>query len=399
MNSIKVLFNSLDNLIPNVGSEDVEDHEGYLEDPNQSPEMNNDNAMNEHDDNEGSGSNTPTQITPRTGYGEQLGEINEINEMNETNEINELEPGLDEKVGGNDSKESDDFINPHYSLSLIFKLLYQLPYLILVKPLVWFWNVLLYPFSFLLKFIDFNYSYQLDFTEKTELLKHENLMSNNIKSPTSSSKYIIPPPQRLFPLVRNPHKFKKRKTLILDLDETLIHSLSKGSPRSLTNNNNSNIIEIKLNNMATLYHVHKRPFCDLFLKEIAQWFDIYIFTASVQEYADPIINWLESEIVSDEKIFKKRFYRNDCTYRNGVGYIKDLNNFFPSEDLKNVMILDNSPISYALHEDNAIMIEGWINDQNDKELLNLLPMLHSLSLCIDVRFILGLRQGERILES
>lgn len=63
-----------------------------------------------------------------------------------------------------------------------------------------------------------------------------------------------------------------------------------------------------------------------------------------------------------------------------------------------MIILDNSPISYALHEDNAVMIEGWINDQNDRDLLNLLPMLHSLSLCIDVRFILALRSGEKVFE-
>ena len=62
------------------------------------------------------------------------------------------------------------------------------------------------------------------------------------------------------------------------------------------------------------------------------------------------------------------------------------------------MILDNSPISYALHEENAISIEGWINDQSDKDLLNLLPLLKSLSLAIDVRYILGLKNGEKFIE-
>ena len=61
------------------------------------------------------------------------------------------------------------------------------------------------------------------------------------------------------------------------------------------------------------------------------------------------------------------------------------------------MILDNSPISYALHEENAISIEGWINDQNDRDLLNLLPLLKSLSLAIDVRYILGLKMEKSFL--
>ena len=66
--------------------------------------------------------------------------------------------------------------------------------------------------------------------------------------------------------------------------------------------------------------------------------------------------------------------------------------------MKNIVILDNSPISYALHEDNAIRIEGWINDQTDRDLVNLLPVLYSLSVCIDVRFILSLRNGEKVFE-
>lgn len=256
-------------------------------------------------------------------------------------------------------------------------------------------------------------------TPKIEILKQENIISNTIKSPSASSKYLIPPPQRLVPLSRNPQRKRRRKTLILDLDETLIHSLSRGSPRSFSASGSSNMIEIKLNNIASLYYVYKRPYCDYFLKEAAKWFELQIFTASVKEYADPIINWLESEIAPyvnkqeqqqlakggkhsytpQQSVFTKRYYRTDCSYRPGVGYIKDLSKFFPrEEDLKNVIILDNSPVSYALHEDNAVMIEGWINDQGDRDLLNLLPMLHSLSLCIDVRYILGLRGGEKVFE-
>lgn len=240
-----------------------------------------------------------------------------------------------------------------------------------------------------------------------ERLKQEHTLSNSIKSPTSSSKYFIPPPQRLVPLSRNPHKKKLKKQLILDLDETLIHSLSRSSPRSF-NSSAGKMIEIKINNISSLYFVHKRPFCDYFLQQLYQWYDLQIFTASVKEYADPIIDWLEQDVLnlidkkrklSNNKIFSKRYYRNDCTYRPGIGYIKDLSKLVnKNDDLKNVIIIDNSPVSYALHESNAIMIEGWINDQSDRDLLNLLPMLQSLSFCIDVRYILGLRSGEKAFE-
>ena len=287
-------------------------------------------------------------------------------------------------------------------------------HMLMVRPFLLLWLLISFPFTYI-----FGSGYQDvgllpaaasladDINEKTALLKEEKIMANHVKSPTAS-KYILPPPPRLFPLLRNPDKRRKKKVLVLDLDETLIHSLSRGAPRLFGSGENSHMIELRVNNVATLYHVYKRPFCDFFLKEVSKWYELQIFTASVKEYADPIIDWLEGDIVDYKnaapgelpKVFTKRYYRNDCTFRQGVGYIKNLSTFFPKDDeLKNVIILDNSPVSYALHEDNAVMIEGWINDQSDRDLLNILPMLYSLSICIDVRFILGLRSGEKLFEN
>lgn len=79
------------------------------------------------------------------------------------------------------------------------------------------------------------------------------------------------------------------------------------------------------------------------LTKVSKWYDCVIFTASVQEYADPVIDWLEAE----RKIFKARYYRQHCTVENGA-YIKDLSVI--ERDLGKVCILDNSPISYAWHE-------------------------------------------------
>ena len=44
--------------------------------------------------------------------------------------------------------------------------------------------------------------------------------------------------------------------------------------------------------------------------------------------------------------------------------------------------------------DNAIPIEGWINDPTDIDLLNLIPLLHALHYVTDVRALLSLRMGE-----
>jgi CTD nuclear envelope phosphatase 1 len=150
---------------------------------------------------------------------------------------------------------------------------------------------------------------------------------------------------------------QQQKTLVIDLDETLIHSLAKGGRMS-----SGHMVEVKLNTPVALappqggqpaavlgphhpilYYVHKRPHCDEFLRKISKWYKLVVFTASVQEYADPVINLLESE----KKYFAERYYRQHCTLRNG-GYIKDLSTVEP--DLSKVMILDNSPVSYIFHE-------------------------------------------------
>jgi len=232
--------------------------------------------------------------------------------------------------------------------------------------------------------------------------------ANALKSPTgpliAAAKHKFPrapqPPRPLVPRRQPSYSTKgasavgpHQKTLILDLDETLIHSMAKGG-RFRT----GHMVEVKLQasvgaggqiigpQVPILYYVYKRPFCDEFLKKISKWYNLVVFTASVQEYADPVIDWLEVE----RKYFAGRYYRQHCTYRNGM-YIKDLAQVEP--DLSKVMILDNSPISYIFNEDNAIPIEGWISDPTDYELLHLIPLLEGLQYVTDVRALLALRQG------
>lgn len=190
-------------------------------------------------------------------------------------------------------------------------------------------------------------------------------LSAHLKSPMSPTNALTKypkapaPPRPLIPrrqpsyLNMEPTR-KPQKTLILDLDETLIHSMSKGGRM-----NNGHMVEVRLNaaslglsgasnasSMAqhpVLYWVNKRPYCDEFLRRVCKWYNLVIFTASVQEYADPVIDWLEAE----RKFFSARYYRQHCTYRQGA-YIKDLSSVEP--DLSKVMILDNSPLSYLFHE-------------------------------------------------
>ena len=159
---------------------------------------------------------------------------------------------------------------------------------------------------------------------------------------------LVPRRQPSYTLAYSPETVKK--TLIIDLDETLIHSMAKGGRMST-----GHMVEVRLGGTVSssgvqlgpgvpiLYYVHERPGCHDFLRKVCKWYNLIVFTASVQEYADPVIDWLERE----RKYFSGRYYRQHCTFRNGA-YIKDLAQVEP--DLSKVMILDNSPMSYIFHE-------------------------------------------------
>jgi CTD nuclear envelope phosphatase 1 len=87
---------------------------------------------------------------------------------------------------------------------------------------------------------------------------------------------LIPPRQPSFTLSDTPDGKLGQKTLILDLDETLIHSLAKGGRMGT-----GHMIEVRLNIAGAggsgppgqhpiLYYVHKRPHCDDFLRRVSR---------------------------------------------------------------------------------------------------------------------------------
>lgn len=79
------------------------------------------------------------------------------------------------------------------------------------------------------------------------------------------------------------------------------------------------MVEVQLPGTPICYYVYKRPHLDYFLAKVAEWFNLVVFTASVAEYADPVIDWLDSS----RTLFTKRYFRPDCT-PVGNGYVKDL---------------------------------------------------------------------------
>lgn len=75
--------------------------------------------------------------------------------------------------------------------------------------------------------------------------------------------------------------------------------------------------------------------------QVASWYTLVIYTASMPEYADPVIDWLDN----GRGLFAKRLYRDACHLQPSGSYVKDLSLVDP--DLSRVCFMDNSPISYS----------------------------------------------------
>ncbi|KAI1368278.1 HAD-like domain-containing protein [Xylaria arbuscula] len=176
---------------------------------------------------------------------------------------------------------------------------------------------------------------------------------------------VAEPPQQKFLLPPIEPRFKGRKCLVLDLDETLVHSSFK-----ILNQADFTIpVEIEGN-----YHnvyVIKRPGVDQFMKRVGELYEVVVFTASVSKYGDPLLDQLDIH-----KVVHHRLFRESC-YNHQGNYVKDLSQV--GRDLKDTIIIDNSPTSYIFHPQHAVPISSWFSDAHDNELLDLIPVLEDLA--------------------
>ena len=183
----------------------------------------------------------------------------------------------------------------------------------------------------------------------------------NRSNKLNSQKLLLPP---------KPHNSTK-KTLILDLDETLVHSSFTPFEK------NDIVLNVDFEGVMYNIYVLVRPDAELFIKTVAKFYEVVIFTASISKYASPLL-----DILDKEKNIKYRLYRDQCTFINGI-YIKDLKRC--NRSLKDLIIVDNSPIAYTFDSDNGLPIKTWIDDPDDRELMKLVPILEFLSKTKDVR--------------
>lgn len=170
---------------------------------------------------------------------------------------------------------------------------------------------------------------------------------------SQSNLITLPLTSSLFPLYTSntapflpiyPHK---SHTLVLDLDETLVH-----------NKNNEFLI---------------RPGASDFLSELSLHYEIVLFTAASPMHAD-----LAMRIIDPQGKVKLRLYKNHIRELNGK-IQKNLD--LLGRDLSNVIIVDNIGKNFEMHQENGICIETWIGDMNDNKLGILGEALKKIPYC------------------
>ena len=137
---------------------------------------------------------------------------------------------------------------------------------------------------------------------------------------------------------------KREYTLVLDLDETLVHYFED-------NDEENAYVKVRLG-------------AEKFIKVLSQYCEIVIFTASTQEYANIVIDGLDCS-----NMISFRLYRQHTNIINGYN-VKDLSKL--GRDISKVIIIDNIEENYYLQPENGLNISDFEGDENDNELVFLM---------------------------
>jgi len=161
------------------------------------------------------------------------------------------------------------------------------------------------------------------------------------------------------------------KYLVLDLDETLIHT------KTTRFDSFTKAITVTTGGQKVRCYVAKRPYLEEFIEEMSKLYFIVVFTSSPKEYAEYMV-----KAFGIDKYVQKLLHRRDCT-EFWQGVTKDLKKL--NVPLKDVILVDDSLINSHYQPDNILLLKAFEGQKNDKVLLDLIPFLKDQYSLDDVR--------------
>jgi Dullard-like phosphatase family protein len=199
------------------------------------------------------------------------------------------------------------------------------------------------------------YSSRLSFNSESPFIIPSS--NNNTNSHRQLNTGCLSTPIYYLPPISPTFKF----TLVLDLDETLLHVTKINNKLSLYNNS------------STTVKVIYRPHLFSFLSRMKKIYEIILFTVSLPEYANKIINLIENK----EKYFSYKLFRQHATFYQNKDYVKDISKL--GRDLKRVIIVDDMPQNFSLQKENGISVKPFYGDNaNDMTLSKLGSILERI---------------------
>ncbi|XP_016447101.1 uncharacterized protein LOC107772129 [Nicotiana tabacum] len=159
-----------------------------------------------------------------------------------------------------------------------------------------------------------------------------------------------------------------KRTIFLDLDETLVHSKPNPPPEKY-----DFIVRPVIDGHRVEFYVLKRPFVDELLEFLSEKFEVVVFTAGLKEYASLVLDRIDRK-----GLISHRLFRDSCKEVDGK-FVKDLSDM--GRDMKRVVIVDDNPNSYLFQPENAIPIRPFTDDLGDGELKKLIEFLNG---CVEV---------------
>ena len=145
-----------------------------------------------------------------------------------------------------------------------------------------------------------------------------------------------------------PHDIPIPHTLVLDLEQTLVGSTWDRKYG---------------------WRHAKRPGVDKFLHDLAQYYEIVLYSPSHEGLASPVVDALDKD-----GCIMHRLYRDATYFFKGV-HVKDLRRL--NRDLKRMIVIDDDPLEVQLNPENLLRVKPYIDptDQNDTTLSRITPFL------------------------